>query len=205
MKLYTASFAPNPRRVHIYLEEKGIELERVYLDMRGGEHRAASFLEKNPLGLLPVLELDDGRLLSESLAICEYLEELHPEPALLGGDAWQRARTREATRRAELGLLFGAALAFQHSNPFFAGRFPQHVEVAEVGRRRFLEHLEVLDTVLAARRWLAGEDFTIADITALCAIDFGTVCGCSVPSSLAQVTSWLERVRQRPSCQLRRK
>lgn len=206
MKLYVASFSPSPRRVRIYLDEKGLEIEQVRLDMVKGEHRTDEFRRlKNPLALLPVLELDDGRILTESGAICEYLEELHPEPPLIGTDPWQRARTREADRMAEHGLYHGAALAFQHSNPFFKGRWVQKEEVADYGRYIFNSYAVRLDELVSDRTWLAGDHFSVADITALCAIDFGAVAGCAIASDLAHLHAWLERVRARPSCSLKKK
>lgn len=206
MKLYVASFSPSPRRVRIYLQEKGLEVEQVRLDMVKGEHRTEDFRRlKNPLALLPVLELDDGKLLTESGAICEYLEELHPDPPLIGTDPWQRALTREADRIAELGLYRGAALAFQHTNPFFRGRWVQKEEVADYGRQLFTMYATRLDQLLANRTWLAGDLFTVADITAICAIDFGAVSGCVVAPEHTHLHAWLERVRERPSCSLKKK
>lgn len=207
MKLYTAKFAPNPRRVEIYLTEKQLDtVQRVLVDLLAGEHRSEDFRRtKNPLGLLPVLELDDGRVLTESLAICEYLEELYPEPPLIGADTWQRAKTREANRIAELGLLMGAGNAFQHTSPFFAKRFKQSPDVAANGQQRFRVYLERIDAILGGQAWLAGDTFTIADITAICAIDFGKVAGCEVPSDLPNVSRWLEAIRARPSCAIKPK
>ncbi len=206
MKLYTTKFSPNPRRVEIYLKEKGItDIERVMVDLIKGEHRTPEFRRKNPLKLLPVLELEDGRVLAESLAICEYLEELYPEPPLIGADPWQRAVTREATRIAELGLLTGAATAFQHTQAFFAKRVAQNEATALEGQSRFQTYLERIDLLLEDRAWLAGDMFTVADITAICAIDFGHVAGCTVPPTLANVARWLERIRERPTCSLKRK
>ncbi len=205
MKLYTASFSPSPRRVHIYLDEKGLDIERVFLDMMKGEHRAPAFREeKNPLGKLPVLELDDGRVLTESMAICEYLEELYPEPPLIGADPWQRARTREASRIAELGCMVGAGQAFQHSSPFFANRFKQSPDTAEGGRKLFGAFLRRIDGLLAERPWLAGDMFTVADITAICAVDFGKFAGCPIDPALEHVARWLGEIRTRPSCQLKK-
>jgi glutathione S-transferase len=201
MKLYTTGFAPNPRRVEIYLREKGIEVERVRLDLTKGEHRTPEALERNPLGLLPVLELDDGRHLTESVAICEYLEEMHPEPPLIGADPWQRAQTREALRVAEIGMLLGAARAVQNTLPFFATRIEQTPEKAEEGRRQFGRYARRLDQLLGERTWLAGDLFTIADITAICAIDFGRAAGCEPKAELENLAAWLERIRARPSLQ----
>lgn len=202
MKLYTTKFSPNPRRVEIYLKEKGIsDVERIRVDLLKGEHRTAEFKAKNPLSLLPVLELDDNRVLTESLAICQYLEELYPQPTLVGDDAWQRAQTTEALRLAELGLLSGAMTAFQHTQPYFAKRVAQNPAIASEGQRHFAMYLERIDDLLERREWLAGALFTLADITAICAIDFGRVAGCQVPENLPNVARWLEAIRGRPSCQ----
>ncbi len=207
MKLYTAKFAPNPRKVEIFLKEKGIkDIERVVLDMMKGEHRTKEFrAEKNPLGLLPVLELDDGSCLTETAAICEYLEELYPEPTLYGDDALQRARTREASRLGDLGLMLGAGFSFQHSSPFFAGRGTQEPVVAEIGKKQFASSARRLDGLLAERTYLAGEIFTMADITVICAIDFGKVSNCVVSDDHTNLHRWMELVRERPSCSLKKK
>jgi len=203
LKLYSGKFAPNPRRVEIFLKEKGLnKVEIVRVDMVGLEHKKKAYLKKNSLGLLPTLELDDGRMLTESGAICEYLEELYPEPTLFGYEAWQRALTREANRIAELGLLVNAAKAFQHSSKFFKGRWEQLHQNVTQGQKSFTRHLERIDELLADRTWLAGDLFTVADITAICAIDFGSTSGCRVNPDLEHVTRWLTAIRERPSCQI---
>lgn len=204
MKLYTTGFAPNPRRVEIYLREKGLDVERVRLDLTKGEHRSPEALARNPLGMLPVLELDDGRVLTESVAICEYLEELHPDPPLIGTDPWQRALTREALRIAELGMLFGAARAVQNTLPFFAASVQQTPEKVAEGQRQFGRYARRLDQLLDGRTYLAGDLFTIADITAICAIDFGKVAGCKAKDELEHLAAWTERVRARDSLQKRK-
>src|SRR5262245_39217671 len=122
MKLYMFPLAPNPRRVVVYLKEKGIELSFVSIDVTKGENRTPEFLAKNPSGALPVLELDDGTVLTESLAIVEYLEELHPNKPMIGTTPLERARVRELERICELGVLAGTAAVFQNTSPFFASR-----------------------------------------------------------------------------------
>jgi len=141
-------------------------------------------------------------MLTESMAICEYLEELYPEPTLIGLDAWQRARTREANRIAELGLLLNAAKAFQHSSKFFKGRWEQLHQNVTQGQKSFSRYLERVDELLADRPWLAGDIFTVADITAICSIDFGSTSGCRVHPELKNVERWLTAIRERPSCVL---
>ena len=204
LRLYSAKFSPSPRRVEIFIKEKQIDsIEVVRIDMISMEHKSDDYLQKNPLGLLPTLELDNGEFLTESAAICEYLEELFPEPNLLGDTALQRARTREANRIAEFGLLLGASQAFQHSSPFFAGRWEQLPQNVEQGQRHFGKHLKRLEKLLENRAWLAGDNFSVADITAICAIDFGKVSGCEVKPDLENVQRWLTAIRERPSCQIR--
>ena len=203
MKLYSAKFSPSPRRVRIFLKEKGLtNIDVVRIDLIALQHKKKAYLQKNPLGLVPTLELDDGRVLTESMAICEYLEELYPEPTLFGYDAWQRAQTREASRIAEFGLLHGAAQSFQHSSSFFKGRWEQLPQNVTQGQKHFARHLERFDEILADRKWLAGDIFTVADITAICAIDFGKTCGCHIKPNLSNFMRWLDQVRERPSCQL---
>ena len=204
LRLYSAKFSPNPRRVEIFIKEKQIDsIEIVRIDMGSMQHKADDYLQKNPLGLLPTLELENGEFLTESMAICEYLEDLFPSPNLFGESTWQRARTREANRIAEFGLLLGASQAFQHSSPFFAGRWEQLPQNVEEGQRLFVKHLKLLDRMLKKRIWLAGDQFSVADITAICAIDFGKVSGCRVNPELEHINRWLGDIRERPSCQIR--
>ena len=125
MKLYDATVAPNPRRVRMFAAEKGIDIPVEPIDLMKAENRRPDFLEKNPMGRVPVLEMDDGSYLAESLAICEYLEELHPEPALIGKTREERAHTRMWERRMELEVMRHLLGAFVHTSPFFKGRTPQ--------------------------------------------------------------------------------
>jgi len=209
VRLYTASFAVNPRRVKIYLVEKGLAdaVEQVKLNMLEGEHRTPEFRTKNPLGKLPVLELDDGRILTESSAITTYLEALHPDPPLWGGtDPWRRAKVLEAERLAELGLLYPAGIAFQHTSPFFAKRMTQSADAADGARKQFAKFVHRFDGILASGQpWLAGDEFSMADISAICAVDFGAAAGCAPPAEDGHFAAWLERVRERPSCQIKKK
>jgi glutathione S-transferase len=203
MKLYTTNFAPNPRRVEIYLQEKDIgDVERVVVDLLKGEHRTSEFRRKNPLCQLPVLELEDGRVLTESLAICEYLEEMYPEPPLIGDDPWRRAQTRQAIGVAEIGLLSGAMTAFEQTQPHFARTVRQNAAIASEGQQHFSRYLQRIDRVLDGRAWLAGDRFSLADITAICAIDFGRIAGGILSPDLPNLSRWLTAMRKRPSCQL---
>jgi glutathione S-transferase len=200
MKLYTSQISPSARRVEIFLREKGIAVERIEVDLGKGEQRAPSFLAKNPLGTVPFVELADGTCLAESLAICEYLEETHPEPSLHGKTALERARVREAERVAELGLFMSAEIAFWHDSEFFAKYVAPSKTAADEARQRFGRFSAHADRMLGQHAWLAGPRFTVADITAICAVDFGRFCGCLVPDEHRHVGRWLAAIRQRASC-----
>ncbi len=199
MKLYDCGPAPNPRRVRVFLAEKGVEIPSVQVDLAKAEHKQPEFLAKNSMGAVPVLELDDGSYLSETVAICRYIEGLHPEPCLMGGDARSAAEIEMWQRRIEFALLLSVAQAFRNTSDFFKGRVPQVAEYGEVSRKAALKNLEWLDRELSGREFIAGDAYSIADITALCAIDFGGAAGISVDPKLEQVTRWYESVSSRPS------
>jgi len=199
VKLYDFKLAPNPRRVRIFLAEKGVEIPTVQVDIAKGENRAPAFRAKNPLGGLPVLELDDGRYLCESVAICRYFEEAHPEPPLMGGDAEERPWVEMWNRRMEIEVLFTIAQTFRNTHEFFAGRIPQVPEWGEVCRGAATNRLRWLDEELADRAFIAGDRFTIADITALVGIDFGRVCGIRIEAGQKNLQRWYETVSSRPS------
>lgn len=201
MRLYQDTRAPNPRRVRMYLAEKGLtdRVTLVDVSINDRAHLQPAFLEKNPLGLLPVLELDDGRLLRESMAICRYLEELHPAPALFGSDPWQRAQVEQWNRHAELELLFPVTQIFRNSHPFWKDRIRQAPEFAEIMREHLAQRFTWLDHELSARRWLAGDDFSVADITAVCALDFGKVSSIRLGVDTPHLARWYGDVQARPS------
>jgi len=202
MRLYQDSKAPNPRRVRMFLVEQGLadQVELVDVSINDRAHQAPAFLEKNPLGLLPVLELGDGRLLRESMAICRYLDEQHPRPtSLFGDDTWQRAQVEQWNRHAELELLFAVAQVFRNSHPFWQGRIRQAPEFAEIMREHLGRRFAWLDAELAGRRWLAGEAFSVADITAVCALDFGKVSAIRIGDDTPHLARWYADVKARPS------
>lgn len=199
MKLYDSPLAPNPRRVRIFLAEKGIEVPTVQIDIGKAENRKPEFLAKNPMGGLPVLELDDGTTIAESVAICRYFEEQQPEPALFGGDGRDRARVEMWNRRMELYLLTNTAGTFRNTHEFFKGRIPQVPEYGKVCKEAAQKQLEFLDGVLAEREFIAGERYTIADITALCGIDFGRICDIRVGDDQKSLARWHQTVSARPS------
>jgi glutathione S-transferase len=199
MKLYHDTRAPNPRRARIFLAEKGVEVELIEVSIASRGNDEPGYRAKNPLGLLPALELDDGRVLCESIAICRYIEELYPDPPLFGVDAWDRAQVEQWNRHAELELLWPVAQTFRNTHGFWAGRIPQAPEFGAIARDLALERLAWFDQVLASRPFLAGSAFTVADITALCAIDFGKISGIRIPPEQSHLQRWYREVSSRPS------
>jgi len=199
VKLYDSAMAPNPRRVRVFLAEKGVEVENVQIDIGKAENRQPPFLEKNPMGGVPVLELDDGTHIAESVAICRYIEGQHPEPPLMGVDARDAALVEMWNRRMEHELAIPIMQSFRNTHDFFKGRIPQVPEYGEVCKASALKRLEWLDGELANRPFIAGDRFTIADITALIGIDFGRVVGISIPAEQKNLTRWYEDVSSRPS------
>ena len=199
MKLYDSRTAPNPRRVRIFLAEKGISVPVEEVDIVSAQNRSAEFRAKNAMGTLPVLELDDGTTIAESVAICRYFEELQPEPPLMGTDAKDRAVVEMWQRRMEYEVFLPITQVFRNGHAFFKGRIPQVPEYGEVCRKHAEQRLEWLDGVLADRPFIAGERYTIADITALCAIDFGRVSSIRVTPEQPNLARWHAAVSSRPS------
>jgi glutathione S-transferase len=197
--LYDGGPAPNPRRVRIFLAEKGLEVPVRQIDIGTAENRQPAFLEKNELGGLPVLELDDGTCIAESVAICRYFEETSPEPPLMGTDAVDRALVEMWNRRMEIQLFNVVTGAFQNTHDFFKGRITQVPEWGEHCKALAPRRLDWLDGVLADRAFVAGERYTIADITALCAIDFARVVKVRIQPEQKNLTRWYEAVSSRPS------
>ena len=200
MLLYHDPRAPNPRRVRIFLAEKGVAYDTIEVSIAAFAHQTQDFKKKNPIQLLPVLELADGKILRESMAICRFVEEQHPEPNLFGGDAWERAQIEQWNRHAELELLFPIAQVFRNSHKFWEGRIKQAPEFAQIMRDHVGTRFDWLEGELANRPYFAGERFSVADITALCAIDFGKVVDIRIQAaSHPNLKAWHERVTARPS------
>lgn len=200
MQLYTFPRAPNPRRVEIFLAEKGVDLPRRIVDIGKGEHKEDAFAAVNPLRRLPVLELDDGTRIAESMAICRYLEELHPEPNLFGAEARERALVEMWQRHVELQLFQPISFVFRHLHPAMAElEVPQVPAWGEVNRPRVMKALEWLDRELASRPHVAGERYSVADITALVALDFMKPAKLALPEGLAALGRWREAVSARPA------
>lgn len=202
MKLYDGGRAPNPRRVRIFLAEKGIEVPIVPVDMGALEHKSEMLTRLNPLQRLPVLELDDGTVLTETVAICRYFEALHPEPALFGKGALGMAQVEMWQRRVEMHLFFPVAQAFRHLHPAMKDwEVPQVGEWGEANKPRALEFLTYLNAELADRPFIAGDDYSIADITGLSSVDFMKLARISIPDGLDHVMRWYHTVAGRPSAQ----
>jgi len=199
MKLYDFVGAPNPKKVRVYLAEKGIDVPAVQVNIVTGENRQSEFLKKNPLGGLPVLELDDGSILTESLAIMEYFEEQNPNPPLIGTNPRERARIRELERIIELGVLSAIATYFQNSHPFMAGRLKQSSDAAENAKVRLANTLKVVDAKIGNNKFVAGERPSIADCTLLAALEFAEFAQAPVDGSCKNVHRWYEEFKKRPS------
>ncbi|MCL4685321.1 glutathione S-transferase family protein [Myxococcota bacterium] len=199
MKLYDSKIAPNPRRVRIFLAEKGISVPTVPIDLAKAENRKPEFLAKNPFGGIPLLELDDGTCIAETVAICRYFERTQPEPPLMGVGAKGEAVVEMWQRRMELEVAFPIMQVFRNTHDFFKGRIPQVPEFGEVCRGAVTKRLAWLDEHLAGSSFVAGDDFTIADITALCGIDFGKPTGIRIAPESKHLARWYEAVSSRPS------
>lgn len=200
MKLYDFGRAPNPRRVRVFLAEKGLNVPSEQVDLGGLQQRLPGYTAINPMQRVPALELDDGTVIAESIAICRYFEALKPEPALFGRGALQIALVEMWNRRVELHLFLPVAFVFQHLHPAMKLMVdPQVPAWGEWNKPRVLEFLRYLDGELQNRPYVAGDQFTVADITALAAVDFMKVSKLSVPAELAQVRRWHGEVSARPS------
>jgi glutathione S-transferase len=208
MKLYNDDDpAPNPRRVRIFLLEKGLDVPLVRVSLFEGQHKTPEFLAKNSLGQLPVLELDDGSTLSESVSICRYLEALHPEPPLFGRGAAESARVDMWIRRIELRVMLPLGMVWVHRHPFTAayaasqGR-AQFKEFGESNLGVFAGACRWLDREIAGRAFVAGESYSMADIILQTTLDFGGAIGIDLPDECANLREWYGRVSKRPSAAL---
>jgi glutathione S-transferase len=203
MKILDFAIAPNPTKLRIYLHEKGLTLPIEPVDVLNGQNRTPEFLGNvNPLGGLPVLQLDDGSYLTESLAIIQYLEELNPSPNMIGATPLERARVREVERICELGVMNNVGTVFQNTSPFFAGRVKQSPDAAETGRNRIGIALRALDRRIGRAPFVAGDRPSIADCTLMASIRFAEFGAIPLPlDECPNVTRWCESFKQRPSAQ----
>jgi glutathione S-transferase len=200
MKLYDSNFAPNPRRVRIFLAEKGIAVPTERVDIARQEHKTPEYAAINPLQRMPSLVLDDGTIITESIAICRYFEMLRPEPPLFGVGSKDAAIVEMWNRRAEINFLASVAAVFRHTHPAMKElEVPQVPAWAEANRPRVSWFLEMLDRELATREFVAGDRYTVADITTQVAVDFMKPGRLSMPDGATNVKRWHTAVSARPS------
>ena len=200
MKLYDGGRAPNPRRVRIFLAEKGITVPTEQVDLGKMQQRSDAYTAINPMQRVPALVLDDGTVIAESIAICRYFEAVQPDPPLFGRGALEEALVEMWNRRAELHLLFPVASVFQHLHPAMKQMVdPQVAAWGEANKPRVIRFLRLLDGELKNRPYVAGETYTVADITAMIAVDFMRVSKLAVPDELVNLKRWHEAVSARPS------
>lgn len=200
MQLYVSGRAPNPRRVAMFLAEKGVTIPTVEVDLGRLEHKDPDFTALNPVQQVPALALDDGFVLTETIAICRYVEELHPEPPLFGTDAFSRALVEMWQRRLEFGLLAPVAAVFRHLHPAMqAMEVPQVAAWGEANKDRVLAFLRLVDRELEGRDFICGDAFTVADITGLIGLDFMKPAKLAIPPECRQVLRWRDALAARPS------
>jgi glutathione S-transferase len=200
MKLYDGGRAPNPRRVKVFLAEKGITVPVEQVDLGKLAHKSPGYAAINPLQRVPALELDDGTVISESIAICRYFERQHPEPPLFGTDAKDMAVVEMWERRLEFHLLGPVSHVFRNSHPAMKEmEVPQIPAWADANKPRVIDFLGLLDRELGQHRHVAGDRFSVADITGMIAIDFMKPAKLSVPEQLGNIKRWHEEVSARPS------
>lgn len=210
MKLYDCHVAPNPRRARMFLAEKGIELEKIEIDILGGENLQDDFLAVNPRGLLPVLELDDGTRIDEAMAICRYFEEVQPEPALLGRDLREKAIVTMRQRKMEFDGMVSSSEVFRNQHEQFLKRsipgggkddIPAIPGLIERGTQTLDRFFWWLEKYLEEGPYLAGEQFTMVDITAICAIGFAAWSDIHIPDENNRTKKWYAEVSARPSAE----
>ena len=199
MKLYDGGRAPNPRRVRIFLAEKGMSVPIERVDLASLEHKSAEFTAINPLQRVPVLVLDDGTVITESIAICRYFEGLRPEPPLFGRGALEIALTEMWNRRVELNLYQAVSAVFRHTHPAMKDFESQVPEWGEANRPRVFDFLGLLDRELRNRMFIAGDHYTVADITTLVAVDLMRPAKLIVPEDLVNLHRWHAQIGERTS------
>ncbi|MGE3993103.1 glutathione S-transferase family protein [Pseudorhodoplanes sp.] len=200
MRLYDGGRAPNPRRVRVFLKEKGISVPLAPVDLGAMEHKSDRYTAINPMQRVPALQLDDGTIICESIAICRYFEALQPEPALFGRTALEIAMVEMWQRRIELHLLGGIQHVFRHLHPGMKDHeVPQVPAWGEANKSRVLEFLSLLDRELSGRRFAAGDGFSVADITGLIALDFLRAAKLAMPPEFTHVARWHTELSARPS------
>jgi glutathione S-transferase len=201
MKIYDTKTAPTPRRVRIFLAEKNIPMKYVQVDLQKGENLSIEMRAKNPIGKIPILELDDGTCISESDAICQYFEALQPEPYLFGETPLQKAQIAMWSRQVEFYLFMQIGMCFQHTTGYFKDRMNPIKEYGIEAGINASKFLSVLNRQLEKSQFIAGDTFSIADITTMCSIDFGRVVDVRIKDQHSALHEWYKRVSVRPSAQ----
>jgi glutathione S-transferase len=191
--------APNPRRVRIFLAEKGIDVPRVRVELRKREHKSDAHRARNSLGQVPTLELDDETMISESVSICRYLESLHPTPALFGATALEAAQIDMMIRRVEFQMMTPVGMFWRHAHPLTAALLTQFKDFGESNRALYAGACKWLDREIAGRDFIAGDAYSMADIIALTTVDFATFTGLELSPECAALRAWHERVSGRES------
>jgi glutathione S-transferase len=200
VKLYDLPPSPNARRVRIFIAEKGLEIPIVPVNMMTGENQSEGYLAKNSLGKMPLLELDDGTCIAESAAICRYLEEMNPNPPLMGRNPLERALVEMWHRRMEFEFLIPVITIFLHTGEMWKDRVTQIPQVAETGILNVKERMEWLDRELDGKEFITGEDYTVADIAAQCAFVMGKAAlGLRIAEDQLNLSNWFTRVSSRPT------
>ena len=200
MKLYDLPASPNTRRVRIFIAEKNLEIEMIPIDMMSGENKTEEYLAKNPLGRMPLLELDDGTCIAESIAICRYLENEFPDPPLFGTTSLEKAMIEMWQRRMEFQFLNPMIDIFRNTHEMWKDRIVQIPQVAEIASEGVKEQMVWLDQELEGKEYIAGGGYSIADITAQCAFVMGKAAvGIRIPEDLLNLSDWWSRVTSRPT------
>lgn len=199
MKIYETRTAPNPRRVRMFLAEKGINVDYVQVDIQSGENLSKEMRKKNPIGKIPILELDDGTCIAETDAICTYFESIQPEPPLMGTSPIEKATISMWQRQVEFAFMLQIGMCFQHSTGYFKDRM---VPVPEYGKQAGInaaKYMSILERRLGESEYIAGDQFTIADITALCSMDFARVVNIRIKDEQVNLQRWYDNVNSRAS------
>lgn len=202
MKLYTAQRAPNPRRVLLLLAAKGLNpadigLEVIEVSLAGGENRTPDYLQIHPFGQIPALELDDGQVITESMAICRYFEGIYPQTPLFGTELMEQVRINQYSRQAEFEILLPLITAFQHGHPFWEGKLEQIPDIAPVARGRALSRFAYFDRRLQVVPYLAGNNLSVADLTLYAALDFGRLAGLKVDQQHPHLFAYYQRMHEK--------
>ncbi len=202
MRLYSTTGAPNPRRVRIFLAEKGIEIPIQELSIMEAEHKTDEYRKISPSSRVPALVLDDGTVILESVAICRYFELLNPEPALFGKTELEQAIVEMQSRRMEMELMMSVAGTFRHTHPAFSGLENQIPDFGNAQKKIAERRLNLLNKELKDQEFIAGASYSIADITALCAIDFCVPAKIEIPEDYEHLHRWIKTVKSRPSSEI---